>query len=225
MKRQRKISYHLIVITVLLGVLGFTPGFTGSTEVTKETEPKAKKVVARVNGQPIFEDQLNPGVEQSLKKWKKYGMKRQTPALTYRLQSRALNKVIDEELIVQASQKIKVEELDKKVDAKLQKMKKKYRTKEQFEDHLKRQNLTLDEVKENLAQQVHIDEYLSKQGITDPEIPEEKIRDFYDHNPKNYERKETVKVFHILIKVEENAGPEEKEKAYLKAEEGFRFYP
>jgi peptidyl-prolyl cis-trans isomerase C len=181
---------------------------------------KEKKVVAKVNGQPVYEDQLTEAVNKSMKKWKKYGMKQPTPALTYKFQSRALNEVIDEELIIQAAQKVTVTELDKRVEAKLQKMKRKYKTKEQFEDHLKRKNLTLEKLKANLAQQAHIDEYLKKQGITNPEIPEETIRAFYDSNPENYQRKETtIQVSHILIKIDQTAGPEEKEKAYLKAEE------
>jgi peptidyl-prolyl cis-trans isomerase C len=191
------------------------PGTGSSTDAPK----KERKVVAKVNGKPIFEDQLDADVNKSLKKWKKYGMKQQTPALTYKLQKRALDGVIDDELVVQAALKIKVTEMDKKVEAKLGKMKKRYRTEEKFDSYLKMKNLTLKELKGNLAQQVHVDEYLKKNGITNPEIPEEKIREFYDANPKNYERKETVEVAHILIKVDEHAGPEEKEKAYIKAEE------
>ena len=219
MKKILKINYHFILISVLLGTFAFSPVVTGSSEVKKESEPKDKKVVAKVNGQPIFEDQLTPEVNKSLKKWKKYGMKQQTPELTLRLQKRALNKVIDDELVIQASQKTKVKDLDKKVDQRLQKMKKKYQTEEKFEHYLKMRNLTEKAVKKNITRQIYVDEYLKNEGISDPDIPEERIREFYDGSPQNYERKETVEVSHILIKVDETAGPEEKEKAYLKAVE------
>jgi peptidyl-prolyl cis-trans isomerase C len=195
------------------------PATIAATDAKKKEETKERKVVAKVNGQPIYEDQLSMDVNKSLKKWKKYGMKQQTPALTYKLQKRVLSKVIDDELVLQAAQKIKVTDLNQKVDAKLQNMKKKYRNEEQFEGHLKRRNLSLKELQGNLAQQVHVDEYLKKQGIIDPDIPEVEIREFYDSSPENYARNETIEVSHILIKVAEGASPEEKEKAYLKIEE------
>ena len=217
MAESRKTNCLCIMLAFAM-ILFSAPGTNASPDAQKKEGTQESKVVAKVNGKPIFEDQLNTDVNKSLKKWKKYGMKQQTPELTLKLQKKALKGVIDEELIVQASRKIKVTELDKKVEAKLGKMKKKYRTKEEFDNYLKMKNLTIKKLKENLAQQVHIDEYLKKNGITNPEIPEEKIRDFYDANPKNYKRKETVKVTHILIKVDEHAGPEDKEQAYLKAE-------
>ena len=98
-------------------------------------------------------------------------------------------------------------------------MKKRYGTEEQFADHLKKRGLTEKEAKANLTKQVQVDEYLLKEGISDPDIPEKDIREFYDSSPENYARKETVEVSHILIKVDETAGPEEKEKAYLKIKE------
>ena len=219
MKKMHTIHCCFILLAFPAVSLVNVPTTIAATDGGNKEAAKERKVVAKVNGQPIYEDQLDEGVNKSMKKWKKYGMKQPTASLTYKFQKRALTEVIDEELIIQAAQKITVTELDKRVDAKLRKMKRKYKTKEQFEDHLKRKNLTLEELKANLAQQAHIDEYLKKQGITNPEIPEEQIREFYDSNPENYQRKETIQVSHILIKTDENAGPEEKEKAYLKAEE------
>ena len=219
MKKIHAINYYFMILAFVAVCLVIAPPTIAATDGEKKEEVKERKVVAKVNGQPIYEDQLAEDVNKSMKKWKKYGMKQPTPALTYKFQTRALTKVIDDELIIQAAQKITVTELDKRVEAKMLKVKRKYKTKEQFEDHLKRKNLTLEELQANLTQQVHIDAYLKKQGITNPEIPEEKIREFYDSNPENYERKENIQVSHILIKIDENAGPEEKEKAYLKAEE------
>ena len=219
MNKLRMINRCFILLAFMAITFVIAPLTFSATDAEKKEETKERKVVAKVNGKPIYEDQLSGDVSKSLKKWKKYGMKQQTPELTYKFQTRALNKVIDDELVIQAAQKIKVTDLDEKVDVKLQKMKKKYRTEEQFEDHLKRRNLTLKELQGNLAQQVHVDEYLKKQGIIDPDIPEAKIKEFYDSGPENYARKETIEVSHILIKVEEGATPEEKEKAYLKIEE------
>jgi peptidyl-prolyl cis-trans isomerase C len=219
MKKMRAINCCFILLA--FGAMSFvtTPTSIANTDSEKKKERNERKVVARVNGQPVYENQLAEGVNKSLKKWKKYGMKQQTPALTYRLQTKALNKVIDDELVIQAAQQIKVTDLDKKVDQKIRDMKKRYRTDKQFEDHLQKRNLSQKKLRENLTTQVYVDEYLKQKGISDPDIPEVKIREFYDSSPENYARKETIEVSHILIKVDEGAGPEEKEKAYLKIEE------
>ena len=84
---------------------------------------------------------------------------------------------------------------------------------------MKRNNQTLEGLKSSIREGIYIEAYLKQQGIADPDIPEDKIRDFYEGNPGSYFRKESIKVSHILIKLDENPGPEEKEKAFKKAEE------
>ena len=219
MKKKQKINCCFIILICIAMTLVIVPSTIAGADAQKKEEKAERKVVAKVNGKPIYEDQLTEDVNKSMKKWKKYGMKQPTPALTYKLQKKALNKVIDNELVIQAAQKIKVADLDKKVDQKIANMKKRYRTEKQFEDHLKARNLTKKQLKENFTKQIHVDEYLKQKGISDPDIPEETIREFYDSSPENYSRKETIELSHILIKLDEDAGPEEKEKAYLKIEE------
>jgi peptidyl-prolyl cis-trans isomerase C len=79
--------------------------------------------------------------------------------------------------------------------------------------------LTIEKLKVNFNKRVYMDEYLKINGIVDPDIPEKNIRDFYESSPKNYYREESVKVSHILIKVDEKTTPEEKKKARKKAEQ------
>ena len=218
MRRERKTKYYFMLFSYLIVAVFFASTTTGATDAKKQSETKDRKVVARVNGKPIYEDRLAPEVDKGLKKFKKYGMKQKSPELTKRLNRKALDKVIDHELISQESQKLKIKDVDKKVEEKLQAMRKKYQTKERLNNYLKMKGITIEELKGNFKKRVYIDEYLKKQGISDPEIPEEDIKSFYDSNPNNYYREESVKVSHILIKVDENAGPKEKKKARKKAE-------
>jgi len=190
-----------------------------SSDAQQKTETKKRKVVAKVNGEPIYEDQLESGVQKGIKKYKKYGMRQETPAVINRFQKKALRKVVDNELLYQEGRKLTVKNLDEKIDQKLQKMKRKYQTDERFENHLKNRNQTLEGLTSDIRKGIYIEEYLKKEGITDPDIPEKDIKDFYEGNPQSYYRKESIKVSHILIKLDENPGPEEKEKAFKKAEE------
>jgi parvulin-like peptidyl-prolyl isomerase len=146
-------------------------------------------------------------------------MRKETPALINRLQKKALSKVVDHELLYQESRKLTVKNLDEKVAEKLKKMKRKYQTDERFENHLKKNGQTIEGLTASIREGIYVEEYLKQQGIADPDIPDKNIREFYDGNPKSYFRKESIKVSHILIKLDENPGPEEKEKAFKKAQE------
>jgi peptidyl-prolyl cis-trans isomerase C len=218
MGRARKTNYYLILLSCLALTFCFSSTSIGTKEVKKQSETKDRKIVAKVNGRPIYEDQITPEVMKGLKKFKKYGMRKDSPEFMRRLKEKALNKAIGQELIYQEGQKLTIKDLDGRIERKLQAMKRRYPTEEQFENHLKRRSLTIKGLRESLKKRVYIDEYLKKQGISEPEIPDGDIRRFYDSNPDSYYRDETVKVSHILIKVDEKTAPEEKKKAREKAE-------
>ena len=185
---------------------------------SNQLQQPGKKIVARVNGNPIYEEQLEPLVNENIKKWKKYGLKQDTPEMMSRMQMRAVSKVIDQELLKQEAQKMTVKNPDEKVEQKLQEMKKKYGPDdERFDKYLKIRNLTIADLKKSLKEGLYVEEYLRSKNIADPDIPEEKIKLFYTGNPENYARAEMVKASHILIKADEKASQEDKEKAYKKA--------
>ena len=152
MSRKRIGEYFLAALICIGGVACLAGKTFAETKAAKQSDVKEKKVVALVNGQPIYEDRLEPGVEKGIKKFKRYGMKQENPEFILRLQKKALVKVIDEELVIQESQKIKVKDLDAKVEEKLKKMKRKYKNEERFEAHLKMKNLTLQQAKKKPCQ-------------------------------------------------------------------------
>ena len=219
MKKRLQANFYATFLTLLLITFSTLAVTVYATDAQQPPETKERKVVATVNGSPLYEDQLEPGVQESLKKYKKYGMRKETPALINRLQKKALSKVVDHELLYQESRKLTVKNLDEKVAEKLKKMKRKYQTDERFENHLKKNGQTIEGLTASIREGIYVEEYLKQQGIADPDIPDKNIREFYDGNPKSYFRKESIKVSHILIKLDENPGPEEKEKAFKKAQE------
>ena len=219
MRRGKIVSYYCILLSCLMVTVCFAGTTTSIQKAKKQSEIKERKVVARVNGNPVYEDRLTPEVEKGVKKFKKYGMRKESPEMVKRLQKKALAKVIDYELISQESQKLKIKDVDEKVEEKMEGMRKKYQTEERLNNYLKKNGLTIEELRGNFKKRVYIDEYLLKEGISDPDIPEKNIKGFYDSSPKNYYREEAVKVSHILLKVDEKATLKEKEKARKKAEQ------
>ncbi|MFV1964642.1 MAG: peptidylprolyl isomerase [Pirellulaceae bacterium] len=190
----------------------------GSAQGEGPAVATTRKIVARVNGKPLYEDQLKPQVESSLRKFRKYGMQDKDSDLVRRLRTRALDRIIGEELISQESQKLKIEDIDERVKQALAAVKSKHGTEEKLERYLKARNLTREDVSGSSRAKVYVDEYLRRQGILEPVIPEERIRETYAANRDSYKREETIKASHILVGVSSTAEPGEKGKARLEAE-------
>jgi peptidyl-prolyl cis-trans isomerase C len=219
MGRNQKIKYVLMFLSFMLVTCYVVSVATGSTQVKEHGETKTGKIVARVNGSPIYEAQIKPEVDKGLQKFRKYGMRKESPATIKRLQMKALTKVIDQKLIDQESRKQTIENLDEKVEQRVQALKKKYGSQKLYDRILKQKRQTEESLRESLKNRIYIDEYLKKKGVLEPQIPEYRIRKFYEKNALSYYREETVNVSHILIVVDENGTPEEKEKARQRAEQ------
>jgi peptidyl-prolyl cis-trans isomerase C len=161
---------------------------------------------------------LAPQVEDALRKFKRHGMRKDSPDMVKRLQKKVLGEVIAQELLYQASKTLIIPDMEEKITDKIKVMKSRYPSEERFEDSLKAKNLTINDVRESIKRSISIDEYLKKKGIRNPEVPEADIKEYYEKHKDNFKRKEFVRVSQILIKVANDAKPEEKELSRKKTE-------
>jgi peptidyl-prolyl cis-trans isomerase C len=205
MREQGGVGYLRLAVTVMV-VAGCVA--VPSSENERAAGPsgaEARKVVARVNGEPIYEDQLQPAVEKSLAQLARRGARTDNTDLVKRLQARQLNELIGNLLVYQESKKRPIENLDEKVEQRVKDLEKKYGA---------GQGMARD-----MEARVRVDEYLKEQGVLEPEIPEDRIREMYDVDPESFSTTETVTVSHVLIAVDGQAGTEEKQQARQKAEQ------
>ena len=93
-------------------------GLCFRTRPGKTEHAADRKVIARVNGQPIYESQIKPELEKRMAAYKRYGMRKDDSAMVKRLQASILNKSIGNLLVNQESRKRTVENIDEKVDQK-----------------------------------------------------------------------------------------------------------
>ena len=206
---------QLLAVAVIAATI--VPGhiLANDPEGGPKAQAKARVVVARVNGEPIYEDQMTPQVNTQLKKFKKFGAQETSPDLLKRLQEKALENLIDTELLYQASKKtVLIPDIDEKVDQKMADMKKFH--------SMGLKKMTDEEVRESVRRQIYVKEYLNKQGLSDPKIPEAEVRKYYEENKQAFASKGSVNVRHILCKVPEGATPEQKKDARAKIEEARR---
>lgn len=219
MREERKVGI-LRLFTGLMVVAGCVVELgSPKAQAAEPSGAEGRTVIAKVNGQPIYEDQLQPLVKKSLGDMRKRGMRKDDPAVVKRLQSRLLDKAIGDMLINQESKKRTIENMDEKVEQRVKDLEEKFGAGEGMERYLKIRRTTIDELKESLKGRVTVDEYLKEQGVLEPEIPEERIRKMYDEDPESFSSRATAKISHILFAVDGQAGAEAKKQTRQKAEQ------
>ncbi|MDH3973883.1 MAG: peptidylprolyl isomerase [Deltaproteobacteria bacterium] len=214
--RSRNLASFIFLAVVLLFILP-TPVLSkesGKSGNLKETGI----IIATINGEPIYKEQMVPLVDQQLKIYEKKGSKRSYPGLIEKIYERELEKIIGHQLLVQASRSLKVKDLEKKVNSEMEMLKKRYPSEELFNVYIMNRYKTDEKLRKFLAQDLTLKKYLNKKGLINPEVPEKDIRDLYERKKPSFITEKSVKVSHIIIRTEKDATPEDLEKAKAKAE-------
>lgn len=193
MRFNRSIAYGLF----LLGVM-FTLHLL-QTPVSADEVNKTGKVVARVNGVPIYEDALQSHLAALANKGRASGFARDPAKMNDYQKRKALYSLIDAELLRQASNQQQVTDLDAKVSKRLQEVKGKFPDEEAFLRNLQARGKTLDIFVAELRDGIRYDEYLTSKKVIGVPVPDEEIQKFYRDNPKSFSVPEQIKVRHILI--------------------------
>jgi len=221
----------IIMKTAALGlaaVLSFAPlAFSQETaEESKaaETFPQHKEnatltpetPVAVVNGKPATKRAYDLILNREISKLnsKTNGM-HGSIAPNEQLKASAMQQLVDTELLYQESLKFPVEGSDEKIEEAFKKIRGE-KTDEEFESALKNDHLTIESLKDFIARKISIDSYVSKQIESTIEISDEKVKEFYDNNPDNFQVLESVKASHICVAIssdEKDKKNEAKEKA------------
>ncbi len=203
---------RVLATTALLMLAGlFTAGeHTSASEIVPAEARKAgpsdetRSVAARVNGRPVYDDDVGRLAEMNFSKLRRFASDRPTPDLLKDLRKGALQELIAVELLVQAGETLKLSDIDARVETRLGK------------GHAAAPDEA--EAQDNLRRSILVDEYLKHAGVTDPKIPESEIRAYYDTNKEHYRRRDAVHVRHILIRLKNDADADERSAARRKIE-------
>lgn len=219
MREQGRAVYLLLAAAATVVAGCATEPSSGNARAEEQSGMETRKIVARVNGDLIYQDQLQPAVEKRLAQIAKYGAQTDNTNLVKRLQARQLNELIGNLLVLQESQKRTIENMDEKVEQRVKDLEEKYEPGPGIARYLKMRRMTVGDLRKSLEARVRVDEYLKEQGVLEPEIPEDRIREMYDLDPGSFSTTETLRASHILIAVDRQAGTEEKQQARQKAEQ------
>jgi len=170
-------------------------------------------MAAKVNGVGIKAVTLDTAVSNFIENQKMFGTAVKDEDKD-KLRKDILNELISAELLYQASQKAGLGDLTKEVDSQVESIKKGFGSEDEFQKVLKDKGINVKDLKEDVKKGVYINAYLQKDVFTKlPPVSEEDKRKEYEANKDKLNVPDEVRASHILIKVDEKATPEEKQKA------------
>jgi peptidyl-prolyl cis-trans isomerase C len=186
-------------------------------EPKKENAPvpvvqELKGTIARVNGSAI------DAVE--LRRAKKVMLRGQAVPADQQaaVDKQALEQLVSAELLYQAAAKLEIKDLDKKIDAKLEQGKSRFKDDKDFKKAIKDLEMDEKDLREYTRRDLLISSFVESAFISKTVVSEADVRSFYDKNQDKFKQSESVKASHILIGVDAKATIDEKTKAREKAE-------
>jgi len=154
-------------------------------------------VVATVNGKPILRSDLDKGYAALLQSQQQPVSPSHQQADLARLT--VVRTLIDDEIVLQRAAKMNLVATNEEVDAKVAEMKAPY-TEEQFDEHLKADNLTLDELRYNIRRSLTMDKLLNKEINSKITVSDADIASYYAQHKADYNLAETqFRLAQILV--------------------------
>ncbi len=208
---MRSFCKQALLSTLLAAML--TPAAWAATNKPAKTaavEAPRSPVVARVNGKEILKEHFDIAVNNLL------------PSMTYHntvsdeklkaMQKRALDNLINNELIYKYAQDNKTAAVDaKEIDKKVEEIKKNLPPGETLEKVLKRSNLTYEEMREDFNKDIVVSRTAQKRSEelkekAEKTVTEDFMRNYYKKNLSKFREPEQVHVLSILIKADPSGG-------------------
>lgn len=170
-------------------------------------------VVARVNGDAINRADLEEAVTEV--------EARAGQPMPADQRDRVLRAVLDQligyRLLVQESAARKTAVPDADVEARIGQIRSQFPSEEIFQQQLQQRKMTLEQLRVDTRSSMQITLMLQAELDAKTAVTPEQISDFYVKNPAAFQQGERVKASHILVRVQANADPAEREKARAKA--------
>jgi len=218
---SRPIITRTFCSVLALLVLQLGVAFSEEKAAAKGTEGAQQKsssatVLAKVNGVAITQGERDQTAQEMLSRGRM--SQQSSPDMIPKIEAAALQQLINVELLYQKGQKLKIKDLDKKVDDKLAQMRAQFPSPADFEKALSSANLTEKQFKAFTRKNIVIDNLLQKEVLGKISVSEADAKKFYDENQDKFKAPEQTKASHVLITVDQKATPEEKKKAKEKAD-------
>ena len=202
------------ILIVLAAAVSCLAGWTSAHGQDKAPAPN---VAAKVDGVVVPLDEYNKELARLQRLAFRQGMP--TAAQIESIKKAALNNLVNREVLFLAATKNGVKVDDKVVEEELQALKKRFPSDEQFQEALKRRNMTLKELAAVIKKDRVVQAYVNKEVRDKLKITDKDLQEYYDKNPQQFVMPPQVRASHILIKSLADATKEERDKARKRLED------
>jgi hypothetical protein len=185
---MKRIFTGILILSIAVLVLGACSKDSSKGNAEKENK---EDLVATVDGKGISKQEYNKELESMKASYEQQGMPadQMDSKMKKELEKSVLDQMINAELLLQTAEKDGVSIKEKEVDAELEKIKTNFEDEKQFEEALKKNELTEDELKGQLKKQMTVTKYLDSK-IGKVEASEQEIQAMYEQYKKQLESQE-----------------------------------
>lgn len=131
-----------------------------------------------------------------------------------RIEQNILKRLVEQELINQAVKEAGVVVPAEDLAKGFEEYKQRFQSEEQFENYLKHGRVTKESIEQRIQERRSLELLLEKKG--EMTVSDAEAQDFYTKNERFYTEKAGIRASHILIKLPENATPDDDAKAMEK---------
>ncbi len=179
---------------------------------------EAGKTVAVVDGQIITSADLDRELEVIRQRFSERG-RQVTDEQLAEIRDEVLDRMIRRELLYKASRDQGVKVTGDEIDQGYQMVRARFTSDEDFARMMQQLRLSEDVLKRNIAREMAIKKLIDARFVQNTTVSDEEARQYYEKTKENFRQPESVHASHILIKVDESAGEEDKTAALKKIED------
>ena len=175
-------------------------------------------MVAKVNGVGVTKAEFD-------RNWPMYLQQKGIPAThadksgkVDEFKDELLNILVEQEILVQESTKLGYAATEKMIEEEITTSSAPFPTPEAFDEMLAQSGLTRTSLGVYLGRRLSVQQMINKEYIEKAAVTDDEVKEYYEKNPDQFSKPETVKARHILIKVDPAKGEEGKTDARSRAE-------
>jgi peptidyl-prolyl cis-trans isomerase C len=173
------------------------------------------EVAAKVNGVPITALELDRSFQAHVQV--PYSQVQEDPRAKEVLRQ-ILDNLIDRELLLQQAKTLKMAVPPQQVDTQMQQLVQRFPSKEAFEQALTAQNFNMETLKKDVEGQLLRQQLVKKEVLDKVNVNARDVQTFYDQHKDKYVEEEQMRARHILIRVAQQASPEDEATLKNKAD-------
>lgn len=178
---------------------------------------EASGIAVKVNGKAITEADVLEEEDRLMKQFGAQFDTSQMDEMRQVLRDQAVRNVIDRELLRQAADKEKIKIEKSEIEARIDEIAQRVGSRQALAERLEMMGMSEETLKLELESGMRIEKLLDKHSQVN-EVSEQEARAFYEQNKERFVQPERVRASHILIQVDANASPAEKQAKRKEAE-------